>query len=71
MIVLSREIKGLRVRQRFEGRSALYDWKFEIPTLEEIINWQISYFNVSKKLVGIYPELKHPDWHNSLVSTLI
>lgn len=56
------------MRQRFEGRSSLYDWKFEVPTLGEIINWQISYFNATQRLVGIYPELKHPDWYNAMVS---
>jgi hypothetical protein len=67
-ICICSEIKSLRVRQRFEGRSKLYDWLFSPPTLQEIISWQINFYNVTGRLVGIYPELKHPDWHRSLVS---
>ena len=62
------EIKRLRVHQRFEGRSKLYDWLLQVPTLQEIIHWQTSYYDTVGVLVGIYPELKHPDWHNSIVS---
>lgn len=60
------EIKRLRVRQRFDDRSKLYDWLLEVPTLDEIIQWQLSYFKLSNRLVGLYPELKHPDWYNSM-----
>jgi glycerophosphoryl diester phosphodiesterase len=60
------EIKTLTVRQQFTGRSTLYDWLFAPPTLEEIINWQINHFTVSNRLVGIYPELKHPDWYSEI-----
>jgi glycerophosphoryl diester phosphodiesterase len=60
------EIKTLRIRQRFEGRSTLYNWLFSVPTLEEIIQWQLDHFAVSGRLVGIYPELKHPDWYNEI-----
>lgn len=60
------EIKRLRLRQRFDGRSKLFDWMFSIPTLQDIIAWQIAHYNATKRLVGIYPELKHPDWYNSI-----
>jgi glycerophosphoryl diester phosphodiesterase len=60
------EIKTLTLRQRFEGRSSLYDGLFSPPTLEEIIDWQLDHYEVSQRLVGIYPELKHPDWYRSV-----
>jgi hypothetical protein len=37
-----------------------------MPTIDEIIEWQISHFNNTNRLVGIYPELKHPDFYNSM-----
>lgn len=60
------EIKTLRLHQRFEGRSQLYDGIYSPPTLEEIIQWQLDHYSVSNRLVGIYPELKHPDWYGSI-----
>ena len=58
------EIRNLTIKQRFVGRSTLYNWMFPMPTIDEIIDWQIDHYNNSKRLVGIYPELKHPDWYN-------
>lgn len=60
------EIQRLTIRQRFINRSTLYNWKFGMPTLDEIIDWQISHYNISNRLVGILPELKHPDWYNEM-----
>ena len=57
------EIRTLTIKQRFVGRSTLYNWLYPMPTLDEIIDWQIDHYNNSKRLVGIYPELKHPDWY--------
>ena len=64
------EIKNLRVRQRFDTRTKLYDWLFPVPSLEDILNWQIEKFNETGRLVGIYPELKHPDWYGEMVCIL-
>jgi len=62
------EIKTLRIRQRFasDGRSTAYDWLFQIPTLHEIIDWQVQSHTANGRLVGIMPELKHPDWYNEM-----
>lgn len=60
------EIKTLRIRQRFEDRSTLYNWAFPPPTLQDIIDWQINHYATSNRLVGIYPELKHPDFYNEI-----
>jgi len=58
------EIRNLTIKQRFVGRSTLYNWMYPMPTIDEIIDWQIDHYNNSKRLVGIYPELKHPDFYN-------
>jgi len=60
------EIKTLRLRQRFAGRSTAYNWLFAPPTLQDISQWQISHFESTGRLTGIYPELKHPDWYNEM-----
>ena len=54
------EIRGLRLRQRFDTRSTLFDWMFVPPSLDDIMDWQIAHFNKTGRLVGLYPELKHP-----------
>jgi len=61
------EIQGLRLKQRFDTRSTLFDWLFAPPSLDEILSWQIDTYAKTGRLVGIYPELKHPDWYNSMV----
>jgi len=60
------EVKTLTIKQRFSDRSTLYNWLFQMPTIDEIIDWQISHYNNTNRLVGIYPELKHPDFYNSM-----
>jgi glycerophosphoryl diester phosphodiesterase len=54
------EIQGLRLRQRFDTRTTLYDWMFIPPSLDDILSWQMANYNTTGRLVGIYPELKHP-----------
>ncbi|KAL4451383.1 hypothetical protein ABPG77_009455 [Micractinium sp. CCAP 211/92] len=56
------EIKTLRAKQRVNIRDPQYDGLFEVPTLAE-------YLAVAKgapRVVGIYPETKHPSFHDSL-----
>ena len=56
------EIKTIRVRQRYPFRDPNYNDMYSIPTLEE-------YIQVAKSAgrpVGIYPEIKSPEWVNSL-----
>ena len=60
------EIKGLKLKQRFTSRSPIYDWMFSVPSLQDIISWQLDSFQRTGRLVGILPELKHPDWYNSM-----
>ena len=56
------EIKRLKARQAFNGRSTEFDNLYEIPTFEEVINLVQADGNEN---IGIYPEIKHPYFHNS------
>ncbi|KAG2491260.1 hypothetical protein HYH03_010466 [Edaphochlamys debaryana] len=57
------EVKTLRAKQQFAERDQSYNGQFEVPTLEEYIKLAQSNPN---RTVGIYPETKHPTWHDSL-----
>lgn len=54
------EIKRLRARQPFPGRSAAYDGRFEIPTFTEILALLRQLEARHGRQIGIYPETKHP-----------
>ena len=51
------EIKTLRARQPYAGRSKAYDDQFEIPTFAEIVDLAIA------SGIGLYPETKSPSYH--------
>jgi glycerophosphoryl diester phosphodiesterase len=65
------EIKQLRVHERcrpdgtpyFSGRFPVGASKFEIPTLEEVIQLVQGLNKSTGRNVGIYPELKSPSWN--------
>ncbi|GBF82819.1 glycerophosphodiester phosphodiesterase [Aphanothece sacrum] len=60
------EIKTLRAKERLPFRDQSFNGLFEIPTLEEIINLvKQEEINTGKK-IGIYPETKHPTYHDSV-----
>jgi glycerophosphoryl diester phosphodiesterase len=61
-----KELKTLRAVQPFAERPHQFDGKFEIPTLEEVLDLRD---RMSKKLhreIGVYPETKHPTYHEEL-----
>ena len=60
------EIKLLRAVQPMGGRSQAYDGQFQIPTLEEIIAMVKSKAREKDRPIGIYPETKHPTYHQKL-----
>jgi glycerophosphoryl diester phosphodiesterase len=49
----------------------MYNWLFRPPSLQDIISWQLNLYEETGRLVGIYPELKHPDFYNSMVSACL
>ncbi len=59
------ELKSLRARQAFTGRSAEYDDMFAIPTFTEILGL-VAISNSSGQRVGVYPELKSPEVYAGL-----
>jgi glycerophosphoryl diester phosphodiesterase len=54
------EIKTLRAVQPLADRPQQFNGRFEIPTLEEVIAL------AKRHRVGIYPETKHPTYHETL-----
>lgn len=59
------ELKTLKARQPFDGRSKDYDDQFAIPTLEEIVALVLGAKDQGR-VVGLYPELKRPDIYENL-----
>lgn len=60
------EIKSLRARQAFSGRSKEYDSKFLIPTFEEVLDLARAKSKEKARPIGVYPETKHPRYYKSL-----
>jgi glycerophosphoryl diester phosphodiesterase len=60
------EIKTLRAKERLPFRDQSFNGMFEIPTLEEIINLVKQEEANTGRKVGIYPETKHPTYHQSV-----
>ena len=65
-----REIKTLGAKQPFAERPQKYDGKFKIPTLQEVIDLVKQKSKSSHRKIGIYPETKHPTYHQTLVPAL-
>jgi len=53
------ELKTLKARQPWEQRSKGFDDRFSIPTFDEVIDL-VQKTGMSGRMVGIYPEMKHP-----------
>ncbi|WP_420605735.1 glycerophosphodiester phosphodiesterase [Novosphingopyxis sp.] len=63
------ELKTLRARERLpqlRPANAQYDGRFEIPTFDEIIALAKSEGARRGRVVGIYPETKHPGYFASI-----
>ena len=60
------EIKQLRAVQPLADRDPSFNGKFEIPTLEEIIEFVKRKSRDEGRQIGIYPETKHPTYHQSI-----
>ncbi len=56
------EIKTLRARQAFPGRSIEFDDQLEIPTLDEVIALAKSAEVATGRKIGLYPETKAPGY---------
>ncbi len=60
------EVLELRLKQRMNIRTPIYDYFFTIPTLDQIMSLAQSSFNSTGRTVGLYIELKHPSYFHSL-----
>jgi glycerophosphoryl diester phosphodiesterase len=60
------EIKTLRAVQAVGERDHRFDGEFEIPTLDEIIALVKRKSALKGRQVGIYPETKHPTYHQQI-----
>ncbi|MEA2365593.1 MAG: glycerophosphoryl diester phosphodiesterase [Thermoleophilaceae bacterium] len=61
-----REIKTLGAKQTRAGRPTEFDGRFKIPTLQEVINLAKRESKRRGRTIGIYPETKHPTFHQGL-----
>jgi glycerophosphoryl diester phosphodiesterase len=57
------EIKQLGAIQPVPDRGQQFDGQFKIPTLEEVIDLAKRKSRDSDRTIGIYPETKHPTYH--------
>jgi len=60
------QIKKLRAKQAYQGRPTNYDNQFSIPTFEEVIELAKKESVNLAEPIGIYPEIKHPYFHNEI-----
>lgn len=60
------EIKTLRAVMPQSYRTQVFNGVFEIPTLEDVINLVKQVETETGKQIGIYPETKHPTYHDQL-----
>ena len=60
------EIKRLRRVQDFAERPQQFNGKFEIPTLEQVLDLVERMERKQHRRIGVYPETKHPTYHQQL-----
>lgn len=60
------EIKTLRAKQSFADRPQDFNGKFEIPTFAEVIELAKRKSREVGRVVGVYPETKHPTYHQQI-----
>ncbi|UOQ74033.1 glycerophosphodiester phosphodiesterase [Hymenobacter cellulosilyticus] len=60
------EIKMLRAKQAMADRSQQYNGQFLIPTFQEVIDLAKAQSTAKGRVIGVYPETKHPTFHEQL-----
>lgn len=61
------ELKTLRARERLpELRGTAYDGQFQIPTLDEIIDFTAAESAALGRPIGLIPEIKHGTWFRGI-----
>lgn len=57
-----KEIKTLRANERLAFRDQTYNGQFEVPTFAEVLKLVKKEGKSRKRVIGVYPELKHPSY---------
>ncbi len=63
------ELKTIRAKERIPANrpaNTTYDGQFEIPTLQEVIDLVKQQAKEKNRVIGIYPETKHPTYFKSI-----
>lgn len=63
------ELKTLRARERIPAQrpaNVAYNGQFEVPTLQEVIDLAKAASTRTGRVIGIYPETKHPTYFQSI-----
>lgn len=63
------ELKTLRAKERIPAvrqHNTLYDGRFEVPTLQEILELRKRLSKELDRVIGVYPETKHPTYFQNL-----
>ena len=61
------ELKTLRARERLpQLRGTAWDGQFQIPTLDELIDFVAAESAACGRLIGVVPEIKHGTWFRQL-----
>ena len=60
------EIKTLSAVQQFAERDQTFNGRFKIPTFAEIIALAKRKSQEKNRVIGVYPETKHPSYHRTL-----
>ena len=63
------ELKTLRARERIpqtRQRNTIYDGRYTIPTLQEVLNLRAKLSRQLGREIGVYPETKHPTYFRSI-----
>jgi glycerophosphoryl diester phosphodiesterase len=60
------ELRSVRANERLPFRSHAYDGQFAIPTFSEVLALADSAGRRRSRVVGVYPETKHPTYFRSI-----
>jgi len=60
------ELRAVRAKERLDFRSHAYDGQFAIPTFDEVLALADSAGRRRGRVVGVYPETKHPTYFRGI-----
>jgi len=60
------ELRTLRARERLNFRDQSYNGQFGVPTFDEVLALADSLGRARGRVVGVYPETKHPSYFRSI-----